>query len=92
MNRVLFYSAMLVGLLASCKKAADHLPAKELFTSVPADVSGLEFQNRILESEQLHYYKYQYIYIGGGVAAADFNNDGLEDLFLLPMFIPTSSF
>jgi len=92
MNRVLFYSAMLVGLLASCKKAADHLPAKELFTSVPADVSGLEFQNRILESEQLHYYKYQYIYIGGGVAAADFNNDGLEDLFFTSNVYPNKLF
>uniref|UniRef100_UPI004047EDC5 FG-GAP repeat domain-containing protein n=1 Tax=Mariniflexile sp. TaxID=1979402 RepID=UPI004047EDC5 len=44
-------------------------------------MSGVIFQNKILESEQLHYYKYLYIYIGGGVAAADFNNDGLEDLF-----------
>lgn len=34
-----------------------------------------------MESEKLHYYKYLYIYIGGGVAAADFNNDGLQDLF-----------
>ncbi|WP_221420350.1 VCBS repeat-containing protein [Fulvivirga sp. M361] len=71
----------LIGLSFSCKKSAQEIPATKLFTTIPADVSGITFQNRVLESEKLHYYKYQYIYIGGGVAAADFNNDGLDDLF-----------
>ncbi|WP_445738453.1 FG-GAP repeat domain-containing protein [Mariniflexile sp.] len=67
--------------LLSCNNGLDNLDADKLFTNVPSEVSGVIFQNKILESEQLHYYKYLYIYIGGGVAAADFNNDGLEDLF-----------
>lgn len=67
--------------LFSCGKKVDDLGVNKLFTKVPAEVSGITFENKILESEKLHYYKYQYIYIGGGVAAADFNNDGLEDLF-----------
>jgi len=92
MYRTLLYTALFAGLLVSCKNAADDLPAKQLFTVVPAEVSGLEFQNRILESEQLHYYKYQYIYIGGGVAAADFNNDGLEDLFFTSNVYPNKLF
>ncbi|MFV9550787.1 VCBS repeat-containing protein [Algibacter sp. PT7-4] len=71
---------ILIGLL-SCSNGVDNLKAEKLFTSVPSEISGVTFKNNILESEQLHYYKYQYIYIGGGVAAADFNNDGLEDLF-----------
>ncbi len=53
----------------------------KLFSEIPTQYSGVTFENRILESEELHYYKYLYIYIGGGVAAADFNNDGLQDLF-----------
>ncbi|WP_166385957.1 VCBS repeat-containing protein [Polaribacter sp. 11A2H] len=65
----------------SCSKSVDSLGSEKMFTKVPSDISGVTFQNKILESERLHYYKYQYIYIGGGVAAADFNNDGLEDLF-----------
>ncbi|MCX2679237.1 VCBS repeat-containing protein [Galbibacter sp. EGI 63066] len=68
-------------LLIACNKTAKDLPIDKLFTNVPAEVSGVTFENKILESERLHYYKYLYIYIGGGVAAADFNNDGLEDLF-----------
>ncbi|MDN5213638.1 VCBS repeat-containing protein [Fulvivirgaceae bacterium BMA12] len=54
---------------------------EKLFTEVPPEISGVDFQNKMLESEQLHYYKYLYIYIGGGVATADFNNDGLVDIF-----------
>lgn len=65
----------------ACKNDVEELPMEKLFTDVPAKITGVTFENRILESEQLHYYKYLYIYIGGGVAAADFNNDGLEDLF-----------
>ncbi len=59
----------------------DKLQSEKLFTKIPTSITGVTFENKILESEQLHYYKYLYIYIGGGVAAADFNNDGLEDLF-----------
>ncbi|WP_074408445.1 VCBS repeat-containing protein [Aquimarina megaterium] len=68
-------------LLYSCNNQVDNLSSEKLFTTVPTEITGVTFENKILESEQLHYYKYLYIYIGGGVAAADFNNDGLEDLF-----------
>ncbi|EZH74621.1 RNA-binding protein [Aquimarina atlantica] len=70
-----------VTLLYSCNNQVDNLSSDTLFTKVPTEITGVTFENKILESEQLHYYKYLYIYIGGGVAAADFNNDGLEDLF-----------
>ncbi len=67
--------------IISCNKAVDRLPDDKLFTQIPPDISGVNFENKILESEDLYYYKYLYMYLGGGVAAADFNNDGLEDLF-----------
>ncbi len=75
------YGVIVLFLVFSCQKSIDSLQAEKLFTTVPTSVSGVTFENRILESKKLHYYKYLYIYIGGGVAAADFNNDGLEDLF-----------
>lgn len=68
-------------LFYACQNSAAKLPSDKLFTEIPTEISGVNFENKILESEKLHYYKYLYIYIGGGVAAADFNNDGLEDLF-----------
>ena len=52
-----------------------------LFTRVSSESSGIDFQNVLVETEASNYYQYMYSYIGGGVAAADFNNDGLEDLF-----------
>ena len=67
--------------ITSCQSSIDKLNTDTLFTEVPTAVTGITFENKILESEKLHYYKYLYIYIGGGVAAADFNNDGLVDLF-----------
>lgn len=76
----------------SCNKDINSLEAKKLFTTVPAEISGIYFENNILESEKLHYYKYQYIYIGGGVAAADFNNDGLQDLFFTSNIYPNKLF
>ena len=39
--------------------------------------------NQLEESLTSNYYQYMYTYIGGGVAAADFNNDGWDDLFFI---------
>lgn len=83
-----FILLALLALAISCGKSVDGLESGKLFTTVPEDITGVHFQNKILESEQLHYYKYLYIYIGGGVAAADFNNDGLEDLFFTSNIYP----
>lgn len=77
-NWIVFF---VLTLLYSCNNQVDNLSSDTLFTKIPTEITGVTFENKILESEQLHYYKYLYIYIGGGVAAADFNNDGLEDLF-----------
>lgn len=55
-------------------------PSK-LFTAVPAETSGLVFQNRIVESPSVNIITYEYFYNGGGVGAGDFNNDGLVDLY-----------
>ncbi|WP_233783405.1 VCBS repeat-containing protein [Flavivirga eckloniae] len=46
-----------------------------------SDVTGIEFQNTLTESDTLNYFNYPYIYMGGGIAVGDFNNDGLQDLY-----------
>jgi CO dehydrogenase/acetyl-CoA synthase epsilon subunit len=48
---------------------------------VPAEHSGIEFVNTIIESDTFNILTEEYIYNGGGVAVADFNNDGLDDIF-----------
>lgn len=51
------------------------------FELIEAEDSGIQFVNKIQELDTLHYFNFPYMYNGGGVGVADFNNDGLEDIF-----------
>ncbi|MBU1823176.1 MAG: VCBS repeat-containing protein [Bacteroidetes bacterium] len=51
------------------------------FTLLDATATGVTFANTVTESEAINVLKYGYFYNGGGVAAGDFNNDGLVDLY-----------
>lgn len=41
---------------------------------------GLSFRNRITETEDVNIMNYEYLYNGGGVGVADFDNDGFQDI------------
>lgn len=53
-----------------------------VFIEVPSRVSGVDFLNQINESDSLHIFKYEYLYNGHGIGIADFNNDGMDDIFI----------
>ncbi len=52
-----------------------------LFQRIPTSKSGLAFANRVTENDTFNILDFEYVYNGGGVGAADFNGDGLTDLY-----------
>jgi enediyne biosynthesis protein E4 len=52
-----------------------------LFTQILAQDSKVFFENQIVENEKYNVFDYHNLYNGGGVAAIDINNDGLQDLY-----------
>ncbi|HEX5170777.1 MAG TPA: FG-GAP-like repeat-containing protein, partial [Cyclobacteriaceae bacterium] len=65
----------LVFLLNGCRQD------RTLFQLVDPDDSGIHFSNELVENDTLNAMKFEYLYNGAGVGAADFNNDGLTDIF-----------
>jgi len=52
-----------------------------LFTSLPADYTGIDFVNQLSYTEAFNPYTFRNFYNGGGVGLGDINNDGLLDIF-----------
>ena len=52
-----------------------------LFTHLPFTSTGVNFKNKLVETATQNIITYEYFYNGGGIAAGDFNNDGLIDLY-----------
>ena len=63
-------------------KASTSALEGPLFTRIDNSSSGLHFKNEIVEDEVANYFTYEYFYNGGGVAIADFDQDGYQDVFL----------
>ena len=53
----------------------------KVFTKLNSSHTGITLNNEIWEDENFNLIRYEYLYNGGGVAVADINNDGLQDLF-----------
>ena len=52
-----------------------------LFKKLSAEKTGINFVNKIKDTDSLNILDYLYFYNGGGVAVGDVNNDGWEDIF-----------
>ena len=70
--------------LCSCngpsdKKKEDNGPT--LFTLLNPEQTNINFQNTLTEGLNTNILMYEYFYNGGGVAAGDFNKDGLVDIY-----------
>ena len=82
---IIILAVIIVLICPACRNSGHERPdgGGHLFTSLPFTHTGIKFQNKLVETESSNYYKYMYSYIGAGVATADFNNDGLEDIFFV---------
>ncbi|MDG1872070.1 MAG: VCBS repeat-containing protein, partial [Flavobacterium sp.] len=72
---ILTIAAMLC--LAGCSKNDKE---QKIFSMLDHKESGIQFNNTLTETDSLNYFTYSYIYMGGGVATGDINNDGLIDV------------
>src|SRR5579859_2585267 len=73
---------LLMAVFPSCKQ--NH----HLFQSISSTHSGITFDNKIVENDSINPLSVVNIYSGGGVGIGDFNNDGLQDIFLTGGMVP----
>lgn len=52
------------------------------FKKLNNQITGIVFRNDVTVSEDFDVFRYRNFYNGGGVGIADFNNDGLADVYL----------
>ncbi len=75
--------------LCSCEQGENNNTRFSLLEPVK---SGFDFTNQLLESDSINAYTYLYIYNGAGVGIGDFNNDGLEDVFMAGNMVSSKLF
>lgn len=73
------YLLLFLCCLLSCQDNSETTGT--IFKRVVANKTNIHFINKIAETEKDNVLNYEYFYNGGGVAVADFNKDGLLDLY-----------
>lgn len=86
---IIIASATLAATVACSPGSGAEAPLPEaagadgrLFTRLPESVTGVRFENRLVESSRLNVFTYRNFYNGGGVGIGDLSGDGLPDLVL----------
>ena len=75
-------------ILAAVVFSACEKKTETLFRLLPAEKTNVTFNNIIEENDTFNILTHEYIYNGGGVGIADFNNDGLQDIFFSGNLVP----
>ena len=70
------------------EEAANQPATGTLFEEVLPAISGIAFQNTVVQRGSENVLNYPYYFNGGGVALGDLNNDGLVDVFFTGNQVP----
>ncbi|SIO17484.1 VCBS repeat-containing protein [Algoriphagus halophilus] len=81
----LFLGALLI-LVSSCQKESS------LFELKSPESTGIDFANNIVETDSFNILTDEYIFNGGGLAIADFDNNGYPDVFFTGNQVPNKLF
>ncbi|MGB5821969.1 MAG: VCBS repeat-containing protein [Saonia sp.] len=76
MKRILGFFLAISILCTACTKKEE-----KLFKKLESSKTNITFKNELTDTPALNILTYLYFYNGAGVAVADFNNDGLKDLY-----------
>lgn len=75
LKKIIYFLCLLAFLSCSKKEKTG------LFQLMSSDATGINFENKITNTEEANIFSYRNFYNGGGVAIGDINNDGLPDVF-----------
>jgi hypothetical protein len=76
--KAVFFSILCLLFFVKCSTKESE---EKIFKTLKHSDTGIDFSNNLTENDSLNYFTYSYIYMGGGVATGDINNDGLIDIF-----------
>ena len=62
-------------------KFENEVTNNAIFKPIDPSSTNIYFSNDLEEDSIINYFTYPYLYMGGGVALGDINNDGLSDIF-----------
>ena len=80
MQRYLLILGLLLLVCCSCNK---QKAGETVFKLLPPSQTHINFVNKNTATDSVNILDYLYFYNGAGVASADFNNDGLADLYFV---------